>query len=355
MADKVYVMVDVRPAIAVHGELLGTRWVVTTAPTPCEFVVPRRDPRPLAEHPSGPNRGLLPPDVGEATTAINHNLQGWQREPDIDYDDPHMWGAVYQSEPAMDRVLGATVSYALAVADYDGDDDPDARWGFVEGLNAAIRQWVSAMTEWIEVLSGRIISVERTSEPYPSNTEAHPLRFDAPTGSAVGFARPPTITVSVYSESSPVTLADWTAAATQVNAALPPPLAHVLLSAARAASYVGDLRRAVIDATTACEVALSGAIRSRLWTSMPPDALDQLVGRLSGLMDLRDFHHRGLAQVRDVSRSQLDRDLAALRNCVAHAGYRPTAQEARAALDVAKRLVREIAPVDTVLLQTSPG
>jgi hypothetical protein len=103
-------------------------------------------------------------------------------------------------------------------------------------------------------------------------------------------------------------------------------------------------RRAVIDAASACEVALSESIRERVPGS-PDEAIDRQFRRMSGVVELYDFHLLAVRPIAAVSHGRLAGDLAGVRNRVAHAGQRPTKTEVKEAIAVATALVAEVAPL----------
>lgn len=78
MSEPVYHLVDLPPGLAVEGDLLGTRWQVAPAPTPCTLLLPRRPPAPLG---SFERRRLLVPDASDASEAVH---SWWQHSQVID-------------------------------------------------------------------------------------------------------------------------------------------------------------------------------------------------------------------------------------------------------------------------------
>jgi hypothetical protein len=99
-------------------------------------------------------------------------------------------------------------------------------------------------------------------------------------------------------DSAATSLGNSLAASVHVAAGRTPPLAHLLLRDARAARYVDDLRRVVIDAATACEVALSESIRERLNASLPTEEVEPMIDRRrGGLMELYNFHVAAVAPI----------------------------------------------------------
>ncbi len=123
------------------------------------------------------------------------------------------------------------------------------------------------------------------------------------------------------------------------------PLEWEMLVAAQQHLSRGDRRRAVIDAGTASEVALSACIRERLKRGRVSAAFQDLAikgaGGLAGLVDLY------LAEVGTISVSKnriVDR-LANRRNLAAHAGVSATAPEAVEALRLARQVVSDVKPL----------
>ena len=338
MAIVVYVPVDL--GIAVEGDLLGTTWPVPGTPAPCVFHLPRRMVGPIDA--AGWGHPLRGPDLSGAEDAIEQRQRGWRTDEEL--AGFRMWGGVYHWNRDEDCVLRAHVERAVAVTHYDGDDDADARLAFAAATNEAVDAWVRGLIDWLEVISRYVIG-----EPGASDAPTPPAEWEtmtiASSGRAVWFVKPPGVIHRTVWEQGAVSLDHWQQAARHANARTPLPLAHGLLRDARHARRRDDGRRAVIDAATACEVALSASIRARLAT-MPSPALDDLVDRrLRGVMALFDFHHRGLARITTVTQKGLQDGLAEARNKVAHAGYRPENPEVTAAINVAEMLLAEVAPL----------
>lgn len=345
----VYFVVWLPPGLVVDVDLLGTRWPVPVAGAPCTLRLPRSPGDPVErEYFYDPETYLYPPDVSDLTPPADESVEAWLR-----VDEPRQnqqWGTTrwYTAGDEGDRVARAEVAGALVSSPYEGDDTDEARAEFFVRVGTAADAWLKVLTDWLEVL-GRMVFrkplgparlgglpdgwavLSPTLQPGSSRGSAGEVRW---------------VTRQQLSRSLSVEL--WTLAASLADQGRPPPLAHLFLRDARRAEWDEDLRRAVIDAATSCEVAFSKSIRARL-ASMPTAALDQLVDRrLNGLVALYEFHHKGLAPITTVTRKGLEDGLTKLRNRVAHAGHPPTADEAARAISVATALVNELDPLPAV-------
>ncbi len=241
-------------------------------------------------------------------------------------------------------MVNAILNHALVVTRYEGDDEPKVRKAFASELASTIEYWLVAVSDWVEVLSGTIISPRR-GRPNPDYRQNVPsLRIDRATLRAEIFV-PGAIYID-FTERPLVSLAQWTQATTLVAADERPPLAHVLLRDARSARRDRDgIRRAVIDAATACEVGLSDCILAGLANVVSSDEAKAMLKRRNGLMELYDFYVASVAQPATVSWGRLNGRLPGPRNLVAHEGHRRSPAETKAAIEVATALVSEVAPL----------
>ncbi|SUA14290.1 Uncharacterised protein [Mycolicibacterium aichiense] len=126
-----------------------------------------------------------------------------------------------------------------------------------------------------------------------------------------------------------------------------PPTEWMLIRDARSLLNTGQTRRAVIDAATAAELAMTKLIDNYLATANTTDivkkALDAryraLEGRARLLRDLR----KGLLSHR------LDEDLIKPRNYATHRGHALTDEQAQTAVDMATAVVEEAYPLASLL------
>jgi hypothetical protein len=124
---------------------------------------------------------------------------------------------------------------------------------------------------------------------------------------------------------------------------LPPE--HRLLLDAQAAVLRGDLRRAVIDAGTATEVALASAIASELGRAgLTAEFIDNVIKNANGVVGLGALY-RDLVGALPMSQNRIAGQLAVVRNGAAHGGHEPSPAETTDALKHARDLVRTSRPL----------
>jgi hypothetical protein len=347
MSVDVYFVVKLPPGLIVDVELLGTRWPIPVAGVPCTLRLPRRSPYDGVdgEQWDDPETTFLyPPDCSDLTSPADESVEGWLS---VDYLDEHpRWGTMRGHTGADEDNRGAIAQLAEAIVTcpYEGDDTDEARGKFFVRVGREADVGLRLLTDWLEVLGGAVFRQPQGGRWLGGIPPGWTVLSPAMQGGRVPL--PAGVQWVVRDEiGRSLTAERWSLAAQLVDQGVPPPLAHLLLRDARRAHWDEDLRRAVIDAASAVEVALSAAIRTHL-AAMPPKALDELVdGRLRGLVDLYRFHARGLAPITSVSLNRLDNKLAKVRNRVAHAGHRPDPDEVKTALQVAAELLPEIAPL----------
>jgi hypothetical protein len=264
----------------------------------------------------------------------------WPEEPGFD-----QWGDVVHYDVTANRVAVARVERAVLVAIYEGSPADDNRREFVRAVCDAADAWLIGVLDWVEVLSATAFA------PRPVLWRG-PLERRMPVSLAhrvaVNFVLPDHSATAALATPVGVSVDLWTAATDKVAARSVPPLAHLLLRDARAAHETHDRRRAVLDAASACEVALSTWLRGHLATTLRVRDAKQLMDRRErggGVMELYDFHVAAVGPVAEVSPGRLSGQLAGVRNRVAHGGATPTDQEAAAAIDVAAALVGALAPL----------
>jgi hypothetical protein len=353
--EPVYLLVEMPPGFTVTEDLLGTEWPVGDGASSLRF--PRLPPLPTYDgSPARLGQDLAPPDLGAAAAAIEERWGRWL----ADDDSPHEvgWGALTlaSQEPGGHRVLHADVERAAAVCRYMGPNDPEARTSFLNNGGEALDAWLGEVALWLDMLRGKVIPTAFTPRRQPPTVVRAGALVADPEARPDGVARfglfhDPGEYRTIHVQRG-VTRDEWAAAVARVGTESP--LAHAMLRQARLAQRDGDWRRAVIDAATACEVALAEAIRSPLTDrlagddpeALSTDEVEKLIDRRrSGLMDLYDFRVAAVGPIASVSWGKLNDRLAGVRNRVVHKGHPPTQQQVSAALTVADALVAEVAPL----------
>jgi hypothetical protein len=236
------------------------------------------------------------------------------------------------------RAPGVTAdqfSYSTAVGGRRGHPEG----ALVGGLFNAVDGWTALLAEWIEVLAE-----QDTGRPGSAidgvHVSAQGLTLWTVEESLRSFpASDHRITVNM--RTAPVIDPPlWRRILRQVAAGRPVPQEHLLLADARAWLARNQFRRAIIDAGTAVELALT----RRLDAALSPLEADlqrnlsaehRTLGRLGGA--LRD--------VIDVDDLKLRR-LTESRNKAVHANLAPSRDEARDALDTALQVVSLVEPLE---------
>lgn len=343
----VYFLVALPPELLVDVDLLGTHWPIPVAGVPCTLRLPRVSPRYRvdAEHWTDPEtEALHPPDCSDLTAPADDSVASWLS---VDPISPR-WGMMrgYRGDDEDRRVARAELAQAVVTCPYEGADTDEARAEFFVRVGVEAGAWLDLLTGWLELL-GRMVFRQPLG---PRRLGGLPERWFvlSPT-LRPGFTWAGEVRWVIPLEIGwSLTVRQWTLAARLADQREPLPLAHVLLRDARVAQHHDDGRRAVIDAATASEVALSTWLREHVSTSLDTDHARQFMRRRErggGLMELYDFRVAVGGPVAGMSAELVSDRLAWLRNAVAHAGERPDRERVSAAIDVATALVDELAPL----------
>lgn len=120
-----------------------------------------------------------------------------------------------------------------------------------------------------------------------------------------------------------------------------PPSERILLRDSRVELREGHHRRAVLDAATAAEIALTSMLDDRL--KELPQEVAELIRRPNRQLGplVRTLQHLEIELP-----SSLQRDLAEVRNRVVHAGYQPSMAEARRTVELAGIIVEQSRPIE---------
>lgn len=121
---------------------------------------------------------------------------------------------------------------------------------------------------------------------------------------------------------------------------------------ARSWLQAGQTRRAVIDACTAAEIALSHQVYQLLDTT-DMRVVQELLARCTGIADVSKLV-RSLGGA-TASRRQVEEQLASVRNRAAHAGQEPSSEEAVNALNAATDVVEHVLPLKALHEPHPPG
>ncbi|MGV9834293.1 hypothetical protein ACWDUL_08870 [Nocardia niigatensis] len=123
-----------------------------------------------------------------------------------------------------------------------------------------------------------------------------------------------------------------------------PPPGWMYLREARSWLKAGQTRRAVIDACTGAEIALSYQVRQH--ATADPIVVDQLLDQCKGITELAKVLDK--IGGKTASRNSITEKLGNVRNKAVHAGWEPDEEVARNALAVAEKVVDFAWPLSTL-------
>jgi hypothetical protein len=126
-----------------------------------------------------------------------------------------------------------------------------------------------------------------------------------------------------------------------------PPLAHLLLLDALSALVLMDQRRAIIDATSASEVALATFLRGHLQRISGPDAeiIQLIIKQANGVAGLYQLC-KTLGLGCELSQKAIGAKLGERRNKVVHAGASMSYADAKEVVDLARTIVETAIPLE---------
>jgi len=146
---------------------------------------------------------------------------------------------------------------------------------------------------------------------------------------------------------SPLELHDLQACVTATGNQGAPPVEWLFIRDARSLLNGGQNRRAVIDAATAAELAMTTLIDKHLATANTDETVrTALVDRYRALEGRTDLLKRLRSEVLS---NRLQRDLIEPRNRATHGGHSLTDEQARTAVDMAIEIVQEAHPLTSLL------
>lgn len=200
-----------------------------------------------------------------------------------------------------------------------------------------VERWLVRLIEWLEVFT----DIDAYGAPTRSAIgllDTTIVDLDAPDGVYV------TVAPNADLGNGPGAVGSkwWREAVARTNRSLPPPTAHLYLRDARANSLHGERRRAVIDACTAAEVAMTTRVLLRTGDT---EHVRQILKNTRGATELYDLVCALDSPVKGVSRARVMNELASPRNVAAHEGTPPTPEATRLAYEVALQIVRAYSPV----------
>jgi hypothetical protein len=348
-SSRLLFLVSLGDGFPVAAEVLGTWWELLGGPRAAQLVMPSA---PLSAE--GFGRPLSRPLVPMSDRALNwfersrpggfHVVGGSSAaersgSPQEDAAPPGLgfWGRATAVRSQTGEVSEATVQRAVVVTSPHESGDEQVRRHDGNRFGVVVDAWIDCVAEWLEVLCDIDLRARTASErecprhvyPLPVVTRADGSGSRYPTMDQLG-------TMSRFPFHS--TLRNWRQATIEANRSKAPPLEYLLLRDARAASMRDERRKAVIDASTAMEVALSGFIRTRFTGSEGTTGRAIRVAR--GLVDLYDLA-AALGASTTVGRDRV-MNLSGKRNDAAHGGVIPAEGDVKVSLNAATSLLADV-------------
>ncbi len=278
--------------------------------------------------PSNAPSDLLPPEAGFSPGKID-------------------WGMVLTRPIGLSlvKVVGVSVFVNSEAAE---DSNPPSLHMIAIDFAQGLDPWLYRMRAWLAAIMETDLVIEAPSDLPGSipeglalyeKMESNPSQLPTPHRPANWNLIEPSGQAWHLDSTRAVPLSAWSRAIRLANAKQTLPVERELLSSARSALTRGSTRLAVIEAGTAAEVSLGGALRARLRSTKEPAAIDRLVRR-KGLSQLHQ-----LAKKFAVPCPQSIEDLLSTRNAAAHRAETPSAEAASKAMTIASEIVNIHSPL----------
>jgi hypothetical protein len=316
---RVHVVLVLPKALLVVSEALGARFVVTVAGVKADLTFPV---------PRGPESNWLAAPPGRANAT--HVRIASERE-EID------WGHHYSSFAirAGRRVNVVWGVRALAASFLLDPASHPLKTAEVQAFCGAFRAWYATVCEWICAKHGL---------PLRDGSGHHESLLYG-LGKKRTWASSGEIGVPMMADVQGALRTELRSAFDRAARGQPLPLQHRLLLDARTYLHEGANRRAVIDAGTATEIALTEFLAIRLRSNgVAPKDLDVVILQANGLVGLAALTAASGHEL-PVSLGAVKGELAGVRNAAAHRGTGPTHEGARKAITLAHQIVESVTPL----------
>jgi hypothetical protein len=263
------------------------------------------------------------------------------------FDDPWGgWGRVVQYHeiqgiegPGAARINGVVLRFPLPVD--DSGDPAEVAADLGRRLYESIGDWLRRLRIWIEVATGQ--DLDPTAVTPAVRADLNLFRVDDQ-GSAERIRDERPITTEGIVERNFVGMATWRAVLDRAGSNEEPPTERLLLHDARMGLRRRHARRAVLDAGTAAEIAMSRLLDAEL--AGVPAAVGAIVRRQNRELGRLITALRALGvQLSD----GLQLELAEPRNTAIHSGYEPDIAVARSAVTLAGEIVEQAGPLKNLL------
>jgi hypothetical protein len=331
---------------SVHGfpvtfECLGQTFKSSINAHPVEITMPTIAE--AGEHPSGYSGPLIGPPPWKHLPE-HHD---WSRVFSSEREDPLVaWGGVGVFSNA-DPIAGPGVAWMHRMRlafEADGSD-----WDIAENVGVPIQRGLKAWWECIEAWASAAVGWPLW--PISRQIVRHEAQVWGPGEDGTVRMWPetrPGIAIGANTATrgfNPQQVQRLLTIAGDSTGPLMPPVEWELINDARAAIEVGHHRRAVIEAGTAAELALTGLIQQVLSEVQPPGVPKALLDRYKTLGSLAELYGRlGRELPKDFHRAVVNP-----RNDATHDGYKPTENQARDAVIASAEIVRRLLPLTDLL------
>ncbi|MFD5628149.1 hypothetical protein [Streptomyces sp. NPDC127072] len=205
-------------------------------------------------------------------------------------------------------------------------------------LSDSFFSWFKVVQEWAATWTGT---------PLGNFDKSHNSAFHIASGMNYLTASP-VLMRTLFVEKQPLSRAQLRLALRHASCGEHLPVEHRMLLSSTDAQLGGDLRRAVIDAATAAEVALASYISDALEANgLDREFIDKMIEAVNGVVALYELCTR-LGGEPVISKGKLMNELARVRNLAVHGGQTPTPQKAAAAREHATTIIRALRPLPQV-------
>jgi hypothetical protein len=321
---------------SVRAEVLGTRWSVRLNDYRAELCLPQ-----LVAGVGGQREYFL--DAPKVHGA--RELQ--QRDEDLfgGWD----WGLPYTWNPKKGRssVLSTLESMLLRTPFPREASDAERLRLMEDVVQPSAETWVARLAQWLDLRACLHLepTVATKMQAYTHDEYASRFWLHDKDGAWVRLKPSVNAVISIISpigggQDEACTVDDWEQSVRAANRRTPVPDHWRLMESAFSSSTGGSQRVAVLDAATAVEVVLADLIRKQLGGAKQVQA-EAALNRFHGIEDKRQF----LSDCGVPVSRKVQNDLARVRNQVIHGNKQPSRDETKAALNIARKVLTENAPL----------
>ena len=335
--DQIFEAVVTLPGhVLLPAELAGQATPIKVGGLELELVLPSFEPMVGDDRPPKPI--VRPPEVESVRSDVV-----WA---DL-LRDARPWANGQSWRPAGGGALSLSqfsISHVLMRATFPTTDHPEAALDEIRvNFFDAIHAWLEHLVDWLEVGTGHDLRSSPTSH-VEYGRGVHAWGYDGANYKTLQANRQYSVTVVVQVA---ITEDLWARALAKASVAEAIPIEYEFLQSARHAQRADDYRRAVLDAATAAEIAMTKLLDKKLRRASKT---------VRGLVTSRWRQISGLSEALKKLGFELPKDiansgLAEPRNAAVHKGIPPTADECLRAINIAAEVV-EMASPSALLLKS---